>query len=85
MKHLTPSLMAVLISTSLIGAPVALADDDAPAKAEPEKKALVTKPVKRHSHMAEKTGAPQAQPDQEVKPKNTGKERDKHFHPRDGK
>lgn len=73
-------LPALLFAAVSVGAYAADAEK-APAT---ETKAEQPKPAKPHSHVQEKTGAPQdAAPMAAPEKKNPAKDRTKHFHPRD--
>jgi len=41
--------------------------------------------VKPHSHVEEKTGVPQKEPEAKADKPNAAQDKTKHYHPRDGK
>lgn len=57
---------------------------EAKAPAENVNTAKAT-PMKKHSHVEEKTGVPQSMPEAAATKPNAAKDMSKHYHPRDGK
>ncbi len=80
----TSSIVAAILLSSIVAAGVARAEDKAgAAKAvEPQAEKAAAKP---HSHVQEKTGVPPSAPDKKGDNSNAAKDKNKHFHPRDGK
>lgn len=62
------------------------AEVKAPATADAKAdKVVAKKKVKKHSHVEEKTGTPQSEPEATSDKVDIAKDKSKHFHPRDGK
>lgn len=78
------SLVAAVLFAGAATAGAVYADDKAavPKAAEAQADKAAAKP---HSHVQEKTGVPQSMPDAKADKPNAGKDKSKHYHPRDGK
>jgi len=92
---LSAGLFAAITTLSLGAFAATEADKPAEAKAPPaEAKApaadakaekVVAKKSKKHSHMEERTGSPQREPEANLDKPNAATDMTKHYHPRDAK
>jgi hypothetical protein len=82
---LKTTLLAATLATFAASAPIAYADQHIDAKAETvkEQKTKAKKPVKKHSHMEEKTGMPMPEPATGVEKQESMKKMDMHDHTQD--
>ncbi len=82
---LKTALLAATLAAFAASAPIAYADQhiDATAEAAKEKKAETKKPVKKHSHMEEKSGMPMPEPSSDMEKQDAMKKMDMHDHTQD--